>query len=431
MSSARFSSRTAIAIVIANMVGTGVFTSLGFQLADIQSPFVLLALWFVGGAVALCGALCYAELGAAMPQSGGEYQFLSQLYHPAAGFVSGWISATVGFAAPTALAAITFGVYLNSVFSDFPPVASATLLVLLAGLIHGFNRGASGRFQQVMTSLKLVLILAFCGLALMLAPALQPVTFVPVEADLGLLTGSAFAVSLVYVNYAYTGWNAATYISGELKNPQQNLPRVLLVGTLVVTVLYVLLNAVFLLVAPMSHMVGELEIGFIASQVAFGEEGARLMGLVFAALLISTVSAMILAGPRVISAIGTDFRGLRLLASSNRAGVPVVAIGLQVGLTLIMVWTSTFQSILLFTGFVLALNTFFAVLGVFLLRQRQQSDVFRVPWFPLPPLIYLGLTAWTMVFILRTHPQEVFWALGLVGAGLLLYLLTARLDRNR
>lgn len=430
MSSVQFSSRTAVAIVIANMIGTGVFTSLGFQLADIQSPFVLLALWVVGGAIALCGALCYAELGAAMPQSGGEYQFLSQLYHPAAGFVSGWISATVGFAAPTALAAITFGVYLTSVFSQVPPVASATLLVLLVGLIHGFNRGASGRFQQIMTLLKLVLIMAFCLLALGLVPSWQPVSFVPAATDVQLLTGSAFAVSLVYVNYAYTGWNAATYISGELKEPQKNLPRVLMVGTLVVTGLYVLLNAVFLLVAPMSTMSGELEIGFIASQAAFGEQGARLMGLVFAALLISTVSAMILAGPRVISAIGTDFRGLRALALRNRAGVPVTAVGLQVGLTLIMIWSSTFQSILLFTGFVLALNTFFAVLGVFVLRARQKSALFRVPWFPLPPLIYLGLTAWTMVFIQQTHPQEVFWAMGLVGAGLLLFLLTTRFSRN-
>ena len=159
--SAKFSANTATSIVIANMIGTGVFTSLGFQLLDIQSAPVILLLWVVGGLLALCGALCYAELGSALPRSGGEYNFLGQIYHPAAGFVSGWISTTIGFAAPTALAAITSATYLHAVFPGIPVVFAAVVLVLLVGMIHLGSRQGSARFQLLFTGIKVVLILIF------------------------------------------------------------------------------------------------------------------------------------------------------------------------------------------------------------------------------------------------------------------------------
>ncbi len=214
--SKKFSLNTAMAVVIANMIGTGVFTSLGFQLVDIQSGFVLIMLWVVGGLTALCGALTYAELGAALPRSGGEYNFLSQIYHPSLGFISGWISATIGFAAPTALAAITFGTYLASVFPALSPSWLACGLVFILTALHSSSRRNSGGLQRVFTSLKIFLILAFCLLCWLLVDQPQEVNFLPTRGDAALLTGSTFAISLIFVNYAYTGWNAATYLTGEL-----------------------------------------------------------------------------------------------------------------------------------------------------------------------------------------------------------------------
>ena len=220
-----FKPSVAAAIVIANMVGTGVFTSLGFQLVEIRSAPVLLALWAVGGLAALCGAMSYAELGAALPRSGGEYNFLSRIFHPAAGFISGWVSATVGFAAPTALAAMTFGSYLSAVFPALSPVWLATGLVIVLTVAHSTSHRGSGGTQRWLTWLKILLILGFSALALLSNDSGQQTAFVPASGDGALLFSGAFAVSLIYVNYAYSGWNAATYISGELERPQARQRR--------------------------------------------------------------------------------------------------------------------------------------------------------------------------------------------------------------
>jgi APA family basic amino acid/polyamine antiporter len=431
MQESRFSPNTAKAVIIANMVGTGVFTSLGFQLLDIQSGFVLMMLWVVGGLTALCGALSYAELGAALPRSGGEYNFLTEIYHPAAGYISGWVSATIGFAAPTALAAITFGTYLASVFPALSPTWLACGLVLALTAVHASTRRNSGAVQRVFTVLKVGLVLGFCLLSWILVSDPQPVRFLPTAGDGALLTSGAFAVSLIYVNYAYTGWNAATYLTSELDDPGRNLSRVLVVGTLVVLVLYVLLNFTFLYVAPMDAMVGKLEIGYVSARYAFGEGGAATMGVVLAALLISTVSAMVMAGPRVLQVIGQDFNAFRLLARTNRHGVPFVAVVLQSVLALVFIVTASFQSILVFAGFTLGLNTFFSVLGVFVLRLRRPDlpRPYRVALYPLPPLIFLGFTGWTLTYILLERPVEALFGLAIVVSGALFYLLTVKLGK--
>ena len=412
MSSQKFSTGTAIAIVIANMIGTGVFTSLGYQLVDIKSTFVLMMLWLVGGVTAFCGALTYAELGSRLPRSGGEYNFLGQIYHRSAGFISGWISATVGFAAPTALAAMTFGAYLEASLAigtlgesagsqngaqalslsltdllgegvDDGPIDArqlpwlmsgtvmACLLVIALTLVHAFSRAASGGVQTVFTGLKVLLALLFVGLVVWATDMPQHTRLLPAAGDGALLLSGAFAVSLIYVNYAFTGWNAATYILDEMNEPQKTIPWVLATGTLVVLVIYLLLNYAFLYAAPMSEMAGKIEIGVIVADQAFGKTGGRIMGFVLALLLISTVSAMVIAGPRVLQVIGEDFRIFRWLAQRNQNGIPTRAIMAQSALTLLFILTSTFESVLVFTGFVMGLNSFFAVAGVFVLRWRE------------------------------------------------------------
>ncbi|MEN9805673.1 MAG: hypothetical protein RL756_181 [Pseudomonadota bacterium] len=426
--SERFSATTAYAVVVANMIGTGVFTSLGFQLVDIQSGFVLLTLWALGGLLALCGALCYAELGAALPRSGGEYHFLSVAYHPAAGFVSGWVSATIGFAAPTALAAITFGTYLSAAMPWLDPTPLAMGLVILLTVAHAANRRGSGAVQRVFTAAKLLLILGFCALAIGSVAAPQPVRFQPATGDGALLAGSAFAVALIYVNYAYTGWNAATYLTSELAAPERTLRRVLVAGTLTVTALYLLLNFTFLYVVPMDRMAGRLEVGYIAAETAFGPQGAALMGVVLALLLVSTVSAMVLAGPRVLQVLGEDYRAFSALARTNRQGIPARAVVLQSGLALVLIATASFESILVFTGFTLGLNTLLATLGVIVLRWRRPdlARPCRVPLYPLPVLVFLAVTGWTLVQVLRERPEEGWLGLAIVVGGGLVYAVLQR-----
>ena len=432
----KFRFTTVTAVVIANMVGTGVFTSLGFQLLEIHSGFALLALWVVGGIAALCGAMTYAELGAALPRSGGEYNFLARIFHPGAGFISGWVSATIGFAGPCALAAMTFAAYATSVFdagtAPWLRTALAAGLVIALGVAHASNHRTSGGTQLVFTVLKVGVIVVFCVAALAFAGEPQALSFLPVAGDGASLFSAEFAVALIYVSYAYTGWNSATYLSSELENPQRTLPIILFSGTLVVMLLYVALNYVFLSVAPVEAMRGQVEVGYIAARAAFGEVGGKLTGLVLATLLISTVSAMTLAGPRVLQVIGEDFQVMRFFARTNGDGIPARAIYTQTALSVIFILSSSFESVLVFAGFTLALNSFVTVLGIFVLRWRQPElpRPYRTFGYPVTPLLYLALTGWTLAFVLVNKPVEGLFGLGVIAAGWVFYLVTARKGFN-
>lgn len=429
-----FSPGTALAIVIANMVGTGVFTSLGFQLATLQSGFALIMLWVVGGVIAVCGALSYAELGAALPRSGGEYNFLGRIYHPSAGFVSGWVSSTIGFSAPVALAAMTFGAYTTS---SILPDASETVrawierglavgLIISLTLVHTRKRRTSGAFQTLFTAIKVAVILVISVAGLALVSEYQPVSLLPRAGDTAALTSSAFAVSLIYVSYAYTGWNVATYLTDELEQPQRSLPRVLFAGAFGVMLLYILLNAVFLVTTPMDKMVGEVEVGVIAARHVFGQTGALFTGAVLGVLLISTVSAMTIAGPRVLQMVGQDIKAFRFLAKTNSDGMPTTGVLVQSGLALIFVATATFDQVLVFAGFTLALNSLLAVAGLFVLRIREPKleRPFKVPFFPIVPIVYLVLTIWTLVYVAIERPQEVAVSAVLIGVGIAIYLIS-------
>src|SRR4029450_8654586 len=263
---------TACSIVIANIIGTGIFTSLGFQLNDIQSGFALLMLWVIGGLVALCGALCYSELAAALPRSGGEYHFLSKIYHPPLGFMARFVSATVGFAAPVALAAMAFGQYFNGVFGAGSPIVLSFVVVWIVAVFHMGNLRVGSAFQNVSTLLKLLLIGALIG-AGFFVPSKQPISFLPAPGDKAAILSGAFAGALGCVMYSYSGWNASAYISSEIKRPEKNVPRSLLASTGLVIVIYVLLNAIFLATTPAEELKGQLEVALIAGKHIFGEKG--------------------------------------------------------------------------------------------------------------------------------------------------------------
>ncbi|UOQ54645.1 APC family permease [Hymenobacter cellulosivorans] len=418
---------TGAAIVIANMVGTGVFTSLGFQVLGIQSGFALLMLWIVGGLIALCGALCYGELAAAMPRSGGEYHYLSQIYHPVLGFLSGWVSATVGFAAPTALAAMALGKYAASVWPAVSPQLLSIMVVLLLTAVHGASSRAGSRLQVVVTAIKVGVLVVFIGAGWAVASP-QPISFLPQAPDWQQLLSPSFAISLIYVSYAYSGWNAAVYLTGEVANPQRNLPRILLAGTAVVLLLYVGLNFVFLNGTPIAKLAGQLEVGYVAASEIFGASIGRLMGAVIAVLLVSTVSSMIFAGPRIIQVMGEDLPALRGLAVVSKNGIPVRALLLQTALTLIFILTSTFEQVLLYAGFILSLFTFLTVLGLFVLRLRRPDlpRPYRAWGYPFTPLIFLALSGWTLLFILRDKPLESRYGLMTLAVGALVYFVGLR-----
>jgi APA family basic amino acid/polyamine antiporter len=360
---------TGISIVVANMVGTGVFTSLGFQVVDIKGGFALLMLWVIGGVVALCGALSYGELAAALPRSGGEYHYLSRIYHPTVGFLSGWVSAMVGFAAPAALAAMALGKHARSVWPGLHPQALPVVVLALTA-VHATSRRAGSRLQVLVTAVKVLVLVAFVGLGLVVAVP-QPLSFGPSAGWGEELLSPAFAVSLVYVSYAYSGWNAAVYATGEVREPQRTLPRILLTGTALVMALYVALNFVFLYSTPIAKLVGQAEVGFVAATELFGTAGGRLTGGLIAALLVSTISAMIFVGPRIVQVMGEDLPPLRAMAHVSSRGVPVRAMLLQTALTLVFILTATFEQVLLYAGFVLNLFTFLTVLGLFIMRWRQ------------------------------------------------------------
>ncbi|MEO1430150.1 MAG: amino acid permease [Cyanobacteria bacterium J06633_8] len=418
---------TATCIVVANMIGTGVFTSLGFQVVDIKSGFTLLFLWLVGGVFALCGALSYGELGAAMPHSGGEYYYLSRIYHPVVGFLSGWVSVTVGFAAPIAAAAMALGAYFKGVFPIISSTAIALGVVIGVSLIHSRSKTFGSYFQQIFTILKvlLIVVLIVCGLSL---AEPQQLGFLPSMGDVKLVFSSPFAISLVYVTYSYSGWNAAVYLASEVEEAEKNLPRSLIFGTLIVMGLYLLLNFIFLYTTPMNKLVGELEIGYIAANQIFGSVGARIMGILISLGLVSSISSMVLAGPRVTQAIGEDIPLFKLLARRNSSGIPYLAILLQLFIVTILILTSSFQAVITYLGFTLTLSSFITVLGVFVYRFRypEASRPYQTWGYPITPLIFLAISAWMLVFILIDKPKESLTGMATLLIGLIVYFIASK-----
>lgn len=408
------------------MIGTGVFTSLGFQLAGIQSGFALLFLWALGGLFALCGALVYGELGATLPRSGGEFNFLGRIYHPVFGFLAGWISFVMGFALPIALAAMAFGGYLQRVVPEASPLAASCLLVVLVALLHLRDLRLGSLVQNLSTAFKIGLILVFIGATLWQVGFSPAISFVPTRADVAAIFSKEFAVSLLFVMYAYSGWNASTYVIDEIDNPGRNVPLSLSLATGLVALLYVGLNWAFLAAAPTGELVGQLEVGHVAADHVFGAGGGLWMSSLLCIALVSSISAMTWAGPRVTQAIGQDYAFFRSLARTNQSGIPVVAILVQTGLVLLLLVTSTFESLLVYTQFTLALCAAATVAGIFVLRRKGLPRPYSTWGYPVTPAIFLVLSVVMVLFTLKSHPKESLAGFATVILGLPIYWLSPR-----
>jgi APA family basic amino acid/polyamine antiporter len=412
----RAGTAAAIALVVASMVGTGVFTSLGFQLATLDSGPQILALWILGGVIALCGAVCYTEVATLLPKSGGEYHFLRSIYHPSLGFMAGMLSAFAGFAAPTAITALAFGEYLHRSLGTVPVPVAAAGVILVGAAAHAVSTKTSARVQVAATGLKLVLILAFIAAAWAL-PGAGDIRWSPEwKTDSSAMLKSAFAVSLLYVTYSYTGWNAAVYGLEEWKDPQHTVKRALLWGTLLVTLLYVGLNASFLHAAPVAALRGEEAVGHIASVSLFGEGAARLISGLFAVGLFASASALLWAGPRVLGAMGKNMRSLSFFAP--RHDVPHLALVFQTTVALVLVFVSGLRELMEATQIALTLSTSLVVAGCMVLRHRSPElpRPVKVPLYPLPPLIFLGMAGFVIVHSAIVHPSTT-----LKGAGVAVF----------
>lgn len=418
----RLGATTAMLLVVANMIGTGVFTTSGYLVRDLDSSMAVLSAWLIGGVLALCGALSYAELAAFMPRNGGEYQLLSRIYHPAVGFVAGWISLLVGFSAPIAASALAFGNYAAALAPWLPVTPAALTLVLAVSVLHATHVTLGGSVQNVFSVAKVLLIVVFIvgGLAL---------------GDLSLLSGGsrsfstavispAFAVGLVYISFSYSGWNAAAYLAGEVRRPARSLPIALLGGTAIVMGLYLGLNAVFLASAPPQRLAGVLEIGHVAATHLFGTRAGGMLSALIALALVSSVSSMVMAGPRVYQAMGEDYKPLAWLRMRTRHGGPAVAVALQAAVAMLMAATASFEFILGYIGFTLSLFTGLTVLGLFVLRRREPHGKrpYRTWGYPLTPALFLLLSLWMVVHALWHRPLAAAAGMGTIVSGLLLYL---------
>jgi basic amino acid/polyamine antiporter, APA family len=419
--------KTAASLVIANMVGTGVFTSLGFQVADSQNTWSIILLWSIGGVMALIGAFIYAELGTHFKKSGGDYIFLSRTIHPAAGYLYAWISLTVGFSAPIAIAAMAMVQYWEPLIGYNKSLSLGISSILLMSLVHSFSVSQSGLAQNILTTIKLLFISS-----LILIGTAWASTFAESSYDFGSswtteIISPGFAVSMVFVFYAYTGWNSAAYIVEEIDEPRKNLPKALILATFLVMVLYILIQLVLLKHASIEQLSGKVQVATLAFGNLFGTKGVFWVSLFIGIQLIATISGYTWVGPRITNAMAKEFRFWRPLAKTNQSGVPVRAIWFNTTISLILMFSGSFEAVLLYAGFVLQLMGTLTISASLALKKVEG---FRSPLKPWLQIIYIIFSIWIMVFMLLDRPTESLFGLGIILVGFIVFLFDKKISEG-
>lgn len=410
----------ATALVVANMVGTGIFVTSGFVARDLGSAPLAFIVWLVGGVLALSGATAYAELGTMFPRAGGEYVYLSRAYHPAVGFASGCVSLLVGFAAPIAASAMACGAYAQTVLSFVPVQGLAIALIVVLTAVHMVHVAVGANVQTVFTGIKVALLAAFAGAGVLIGRG-DIAHFAIRSVDAG---PAQVALSLVFVSFAYSGWNAAAYVAGELREPARTLPRALLVGTTMVIGLYLALNVAFFYAADPRQLGDRPElVADVAARALFGDAvGDAIAGLV-ALALVSSVSAMVMAGPRVAVAMAEDGLAFASLSRRNRGGAPFLGLGLQALVAIALVLSATFEDLLTYVGFLLTIFSALTVLGAALLRwtEPERPRAYRAPMLFASASAFVGVSIWIVVVALRERPAASAYGLLTIAASLSLY----------
>jgi len=431
-------------IVVANMIGAGIFTTSGLLMSGLNDPVLMLILWAVGGIIALCGALSYGELGAAMPGAGGEYLFLSKLYHPIFGFLSGWVSFIVGFSAPIAASALGFSEYFTRAVPDFsiwiqnnglmgPELTKKVLavsVILIFTFIHyrGIKYGA--RIQNALTLLKILLIVI-----------LLTAGFSSGKGDLsnfaeggilhsGLAGWKTIGLSLMWIMFAYSGWNASTYLGAEIKNPTRNLPGSLIVGTVIVLILYLGINILYVYGINPEEMKGVISVGGLAMGNLFGKSAEILFSILISFALFSSLSAFIIIGPRVYYSMAKDGLFFKSVASIHKKfQVPSNSILLQCLIAVILVLSGTFEQVLTYMGFALGIFPVLTVLGVWRLRKKNPGAM-RIMGFPITQVVYISAGILILFLSFLERPFESSIALLTVLIGIPFYFIFKKTNRS-
>ncbi len=427
-------------IVIANMIGAGIFTTSGLLMTGLKDPVLLLILWAVGGVIALCGALSYGELGAAMPGAGGEYLFLSRLYNPIFGFLSGWVSFMVGFSAPIAASALGFSEYFSRALPGLPawlessgimgPVLTkkilAVIIILIFTIIHyrGIKYGA--KIQNILTLLKvlLIVVLLFAGFS---SGKGDFANFSEGEGGLSGLAGfKTIGLSLMWIMFAYSGWNASTYLGAEIRNPSKILPGSLIWGTGIVIILYLGINTLFVYSIHPGEMKDVISVGGLAMGNLFGKSAEILFSLLIAFALFSSLSAFIIIGPRVYYSMAKDGLFFKSAAKiHDKFQVPSNSILLQCLIAVILTLSGTFEQVLTYMGFALGIFPIMTIIGVWKLR-KNNPEALRLKGFPVTQIIYVMTGLLILILSFLERPVESSVALLTVAVGVPAYFIFKR-----
>jgi len=421
MNAKRLGLFTLSGLVVANMIGAGVFTTSGFALSDLGSPGLVLLTWAIGGAIAVCGAISYGYLVRLNPQSGGEYQFLTHNIHPLAGFIAGWVSLMAGFTGAIAYAAMTLESYLVGTQAQgiVPENSIASLVIVVAMLAHGIRLGLGASTQNVAVVLKLVLIGGFISFALITqSPASWQGAETAAQNEPVAFSIYVFALSLMWVSFSFSGFNAASYIASEVEDGASRVPRALLYGTVLTTIFYLLLNTVFVLIPPFDAVASQEDVAAAAAQYIAGDIMAMLVRGIIVVALFTSVSAMIMIGPRVYAKMADD--GLMPKQLKFTGEVPRTAIIMQSVLAIAVVWISTLRELLSYMGFMLGLSTAATVLSLFVVTARNPDWKKRLPGFPWPPALYVFFTLVIAALAAVQEPRQLVAAVLtlLFGSGL-------------
>ena len=431
-------------IVIANMIGTGIFVTSGLLMAGLNNPLIMIMLWVAGGIMALLGAMCYGELGAAYPSAGGEYIFLSKLFHPLAGFLTGWVSFIVGFSAPIAAASLGFSEYFvraapqvilwgEAVGISDPQHTKrilSALVILSFTLIHlkGIKFGAI--VQNSLTLYKIILLAGLLFVGFLFGKGDIGHMVQGLEYSFDFRGWKTIGLSFMWITFAYSGWNASTYIGSEIRNPARNIPYSLLLGTGLVIVLYVSLNILFVYAIPPEEMKGVISIGGLAVGNLFGKSWEQIFSLLVSFALFSSISAFIILGPRIYYAMAKRGHFFRFASKvHHRTQAPYLSIIIQAVIAIIMVMSGTFDQILTFMGFSLGIFPILAIIGVFKLRSTGKSKI-KMPGYPFVPGLYIFIAIGILLLSFFERPVESSIAIGTVVVGIPAYYLFSRSAKN-
>ena len=419
--------KTAAALVISNMIGTGVFTSLGYQISDLKNTTSILLLWSIGGLLALIGAFIYSELASKFKQSGGDYIYLSRTFHPVFGYLSSWISLFVGFSAPISLAALAMGKYLN-VFGFDLGKEFAIAMILIVAVFQSFSLNLSSKFQNIFTILKVVFIVVLIALGFYFASAIEPNAVVFDTTWKNELLLPAFATSLVYVTFAYTGWNSASYIVEEIEQLKRNLPKALFIGVIFVTISYVLLNYVFLKHASSVALAGQENVANISFGNILGNN-VKWVSCFIALQLIATISGYLWIGSRLTQATARENKLWNFMAKENKNRIPVRAIWVHSAISILLIFSGDFEVIFTYTSFVLQILATLAVCTAFFIKQNQLT-IIKSKFFYVLPAIFLAFSLYICYFVLMQKPKESLFGLGIIALGIALFYFDKRIEEK-